>query len=205
MQTSSVYNPDIRVVEEREGPKLLVNGSRQSGPYIRELWGRAFRAFSLPKDEERPTFLLVLGVGGGTVIELLAKRFPNTHITAVDIDPMMVTIAKQYFQIDKIANVRLVRADAKIYVDHCRKKGTLFDIVVVDLFIGRKVPDIVSSRAFLSGLHAIVRPRGYLLINYLRELEYQTKSDELCERLKALWRHVEDMSLYNNRFFFAHT
>lgn len=205
LQTSSIYNRDIRVVQEWAGPKLLVNGSRQSGRYIRKLWDHAIRIFGLPKDEDKPTAVLVLGVGGGSVIELLANRLPRAHITAVDIDSLMITIAKQQFGVDKIANVRLVEADANIYVQQCRKQGRYFDIVVVDVFIGRHIPEFVCSSTFLGNLHAIVKSGGSLLINYLRELEYRAKSDELCERLKDIWRYVDDMNLNNNRFFFAHT
>ena len=98
-----------------------------------------------------------------------------------------------------------MQADANAFAEKSAKKGTVFDIVVVDLFIGPKIPEFVSSTAFLNLLHAITRPRGNILINYLRELEYQERSDELIVRLRTLWEHVEDMKLYNNRFFFVRT
>lgn len=204
LRTMSPYNHDICVVRQWSGYKLLVNGSPQSGSYIRMLWSRVLRKFKIDSLQNIRT-ILVLGVGGGTVIELLAKRFPNAIITAVDIDSTMIMIAKKFFGIHKHPNIRLVRADANTFVNQSGKKGELFDIVVVDLFIGPKIPEFVSSTPFLKNLHAIVRPGGCLVINYLRELEYQAKSDELRVRLSAVWKHVGDMKLYNNRFFFAGT
>lgn len=200
LKKSSRYNADIRVIREWVGYKLLVNGSPQSGSYIRMLWSRAIRKFRIDRIQNVDS-ILVLGVGGGTVIDILAKRFPYASITAVDIDPVIIRIAKQYFEIDKHPNVRLVRADANAFVAGSAKKGNLFDIVVVDIFIGPKIPEFVSGATFLGLLHKIVKPGGYLLINYLRELEYQEKSDELILRLRAIWENVADMRLYNNRFF----
>lgn len=204
LKTSSSYNQDIRVFGGLWGPRLFVNGSWQSGPYIRKLWNHAFRKFKIDALKNIHT-ILVLGVGGGTVIELLAKRFPHASITAVDIDSQMLDIATKYFGIDKYPNVRLACDDANRFVEHLAKKRTAFDLIVVDLFTGPKIPEFVSSPIFLVSLHTIIRPGGHCCINYLRELEYQAKSDKLMVRLNALWGHVEDMNFYNNRFFLAGT
>ena len=75
LKISSRYNADIRVVREWSGMKLLVHGSPQSGSYIRMLWSRALRKFHVDSLQTIHS-ILVLGVGGGTVIDLLAKRFP---------------------------------------------------------------------------------------------------------------------------------
>ncbi len=204
LRTRSPYNHDICVVRQWSGYKLLVNGSPQSGPYIRMLWNRALRKFKLDSFQN-VSKVLVLGVGGGTVIELLTQRFLYAVITAVDIDPTMIEIAKKYFGIDKHTNARLVRADANAFVKHSAKKGTVFDLIVVDLFIGPKIPEFVSSPLFLTNLHAIIKSDGHCCINYLRERQYQEKSDELRVRLSAVWKDVWDMKLYNNRFFFVGT
>lgn len=204
LRTSSRYNSDICVIREWGGHKLLVNGSRQSGPYIRKLWERAFRKFRLVDLQDMHT-IVVLGVGGGTVIELLAKRFPAAAITAVDIDPTMIAIAKQYFGIERLPNVRLVGADAKIFVEHCSKKGKVFDLVIVDLFIGREIPAFVATERFYKKFKHVTSPRGAVVINYLREREYQKKSEEVMSVLQRIFFTVRDYSIANNRFFFAST
>src|SRR3990170_5760994 len=125
---STKYNEDIRVVEESGKPKLLVDGSRQSGGYVEWLWKKAFAAFKLGSGLKGPQGLiptiLVLGVGGGTVIHLLHKRYPDAHITAVDIDPKMIEIGKRFFALGTIPNLSLVVADAEKFI----KKKTHFDL-----------------------------------------------------------------------------
>ena len=199
-KASSSYNQDIRVFGSFWGPKLFVNGSWQSGPYIRKLWASAFKRFGIDSLDNIQT-VLILGIGGGTVIELLARRYPNATITAVDIDVTMIDIAKRYFHTDTIVNLRVICGDAKVFVQSPNR----YDLVIVDLFIGPKIPEFVSLPPFLTNLHAIIKSDGHCCINYLRELEYQAKSDKLMAYLRTLWKNVEDFCLYSNRFFFLHT
>src|SRR3989344_2102034 len=97
LRTSSKYNDDIRVNEERGKLKLLVNGSRESGEYIEKLWKEAFAAFGFGGLGSVTPSILVLGVAGGTVIHLLRRMFPAAAITGVDIDDVMLDIGRTYF------------------------------------------------------------------------------------------------------------
>jgi len=186
---STKYNPDIRVVEESGKLKLLVNGSRQSGKYIEWLWKKACGAFGLG----RYTSILILGVGGGTVIHLLHKRYPDAYITAVDIDPTMIDIGVKYFGLGGVPNLTLVTADAKNF-----KITRAYDLVVVDLFIGRHIPDFVSSVAFLKRLEG-----STVIINYLRELEYKEKSQKLQTLLEKIFPVVKNYQIARNSFYFV--
>src|SRR3990167_7141257 len=88
---TSFYNKDIRVVEEQGRYKILVNGSRQSGPYIEMLWRKALSSFSITKNLPVKR-ILVLGVAGGNLIHLLRKMYPSASIVGVDIDQVMIDI-----------------------------------------------------------------------------------------------------------------
>lgn len=41
--------------------------------------------------------VLVLGLGGGALCTFILKSFPKSKVTAVDIDPAIVRIAKEFF------------------------------------------------------------------------------------------------------------
>lgn len=204
LRTSSRYNPDIAVIREWGGYKLLVSGSRQSGPYIRKLWERAFETFHLERLIPIRS-ILVLGIGGGTVIELLATRFSRATITAVDIDQTMIDIANRYFRLDQTARLHTLRQDADAFVRKEARGKKKYDLVIVDLFIGREIPAFVRSGTFYHMLKRVLAPGGIVILNYLRELAYQQKSDVLFLTLKRLFREVYDYPIANNRFFFAGT
>lgn len=199
---SSPYNADIRVVEERGVLKVLVNGSRQSGEYIKMLWDTAFDAFDVG-EHKAVSSILVLGVGGGTVIHLLSHLFPEANITAVDIDPTMIDVGRRYFKLDAIPHLTLVEADARAYVVSQAKRPPRYDLIVVDLFVGRDIPEFVSDISFLQDCKRLLSKRGSIVINYLRELSYGEKSNEVKSKLEQLFSTVQEIVLYRNRFFFS--
>ncbi len=199
--TTSPYNRHIRVNEEQGKMKLLVNGSPQSGTYIKKLWASAFRHFSMQSRSVKD--VLVLGLGGGTVLTLLHDMFPTIHQTCVDIDTTILAIARRYFSVDGIPHVGLVESDAKTYVHRMVQKKKTYDCVIVDLSFGRTIPSFVKQRQFLQQIYTLIAPGGCLFLNYLREKEYRIKSDALFQTLQSVFLSVSDFEIANNRFFYA--
>jgi len=179
--------------------KLLVNGSVQSGRYIQSLWKGAIKKFGISKDLAWKN-ILVFGVGGGTVIDILHEKFPNARITAVDIDPMIIDIAKKYFLTRDCSYIRFVSADAKAYVTKTEKQ---YDCIVIDIFIGNAVPDFVKTKEFIGNCRKGLSPNGVLLVNYLQDREYGEKSKEFNRTLQSIFSRVLDYRRANNRFFNA--
>ncbi|MDP1723044.1 MAG: fused MFS/spermidine synthase [Candidatus Gottesmanbacteria bacterium] len=200
LHTSSRYNQDIRVMEEWGVRRLLVNGSRQSGPTIQELWEKAIDAFGLPQFPDQPS-ILVLGVGGGTVMRILSERTVKPYITAVDIDATIISIAKKYFGFDSFPFIQFIVDDAKKYIS--APPAHSYDLIVIDLFIGRIIPEFVTLPSFYQSLKRCLKPQGVVIVNYLRELDYLKKSNTLNITLKTIFHDVRDFSISNNRFFFA--
>lgn len=200
--TSSKYNPLIRVNEEYGQYKLLVNGSRQSGMYIQKLWREALKNLAITPDLPIHS-ILVLGVAGGTVIHELHELYPQARITGVDIDEVMLQIGKKYFRLDKIPRLSLKNANAEEFISKAVYVKEKYDLIVIDLFIGRNIPDFVAQKEFLQKIKTLISPSGTLLINYLRELAYAEKSEELLFTLKSLFSVVRDTKIARNRFFVA--
>lgn len=199
---SSKYNKLIRVNEEFGKYKLLVNGSRQSGEYIKGLWQYTFKTFKL-NSISNVNEILVLGVAGGTVVHLLREIFPDAKITGVDIDKAMIEIGNKYFGLSSIKNLNLINDDAFKYAKKTANQKTYFDLVVVDLFLGRKIPEFVLDQSFLKVLKTLLDSNGVLVINYLRELEYGQKSEELSKALGKVFAAISDAKIKRNRFFMA--
>ncbi len=201
LKTSSKFNQDIRVLEDSGKPKLLVNGSRQSGEYVKNLWRQALRAFDIhPSDGNKE--ILVFGVAGGDVIHLFGELYPGAHITGVDIDKTMIDIGKTYFGLGTLRNVSFVVGDAQIFMKAKDQKHR-YDIVILDIFNGWSVPDFVFEDDFLDHLQQLLATKGQLFINYIGEKEYKKKSDVFYEKLHARFPLVLDTVVYLNRFFLA--
>ena len=98
-------------------------------PFKGQVWDlMALPALLMP---EGPLRVLVLGVGGGAVIQQIHTLNHCAHITGVDIDAKHLQIAKKYFGV-KGKGVRLVHADAVAWVKDAAPDQ--FDYIVDDLF-----------------------------------------------------------------------
>ena len=67
---------------------------------------------------------------------------------------------------------------------------------MIDLFIGRDIPEFESSREFLKNIRSLLSPHGCVFINYLKELEYP-------EALQKVFSKVKHVDIEYNRFFLA--
>ena len=200
--TSSKFNRHIRVNEEWGKMKLLVNGSPQSGSYIANLWKQAFDHFSI--ETQKPKSALILGVGGATVVSLLSNYFPGINQTCIDIDKVIIDIAKKYFSVFSIPNVSIVHADAHTYVKQLIARKKTYDCIIIDLFIGGSIPSFVEDRKFIESIHRLLTPKGFLCINFLREAKYREKSDSLYTILQSVYAKTTEYEIARNRFFYVH-
>ncbi len=197
---TSPYNRDIRVLEEKGKYKILVNGSRQSGEYVRKLWQHAFCEFGIIPSPDIRT-ILVLGVAGGTVIHLTSAIYPDAVIDGVDIDAKMLDIGKKYFGLTRVKGLTLIVADAKAFLTQAVRKHEHWDMILVDTHVGADVATFVDDERFLSLLRRARSPRGIVMVNYLRELKYQELSEQLRKKLKKIFGNVSWSDIYFNRFF----
>ncbi len=75
--------------------------------------------------------VLLMGVGGGTVIKLLKRYINPERIIGVEINPLHLTVAKKYFNITP-QDAELVCADAIEWIKNYQ--GPAFDLIIDDMF-----------------------------------------------------------------------
>lgn len=115
---------------------------------------------------ERVRRILVLGVGGGTVIRQLLAFFPRAQVTGVELNPVHLQLAKRFFDLDD-PRVELVCADAIAWL--AMEDGEPFDIVIDDLFGERDGIPCRAVRADADWLDLLVSrlaPCGILTLNF---------------------------------------
>lgn len=202
LKTGSGYNRDIRVLMESGKYKLLVNGARESGVWVKGLWQVALRSFQI-KTDPRVKNILVFGIAGGTVIHMLSELYPAANIIGVDIDAVMIGVGKSYFGLSAIPHLTCVCRDAVSFAE--KYKGRAFDMVVLDVYIGPDVPDFVLSAGFQIKVHHMINKGGKLIINYLRRPGYESRAVALRKVLRSLYSRVISTDMQSNRFFLANS
>ena len=80
-----------------------------------------------------PKRILVLGLGGGTIVHLLRLFFPQSHISCVELDEEHIYIAKQHFVIPS-DNVSIFHGDAYEFLNKKANTKDKYDWIIDDVF-----------------------------------------------------------------------
>lgn len=109
--------------------------------------------------------LLLIGLGGGNMVRLyeqaMEKDF-DIDITAVEVDPAVVTAARKYFDLDTL-KLRVIVDDARHYL---RGSETKYDIIIVDAYTHEtQIPPMLATKEFFTQVRDHLQPGGVLGIN----------------------------------------
>lgn len=162
---------------------------RQSGASIRLYSNKVFHSqwnpakpfaggiwdcLSLPvlyRPPETVQNILLLGVGGGTVIRQLQHLIKFTKLAAIDIDDQHLQIARQWFGVND-ERVDLLHADATRWLQRYDEEP--FDIIIDDLFghsDGEPQRACALNTHWLDTLATHLKPAGVLVINCVSSRE----------------------------------
>lgn len=136
-------------------------------PFSGHLWDLLFLPVFFATSSRHFPSALILGVGGGTVINLFKTFFDVQQLVAVDLDKTHISLAKKYF-IENKKGVEFVCDDALNYVRNSREK---FDFVLEDLFCSSEdkseaIRAVEVDETWLTQLHDRLTPQGILVFNF---------------------------------------
>ncbi|WPO78083.1 fused MFS/spermidine synthase [Flavobacterium sp. KACC 22761] len=107
--------------------------------------------------------VLVLGVAGGSVIKTLVDEIQyKGKITGVEIDPDMIQVANQYFNLNKINQLELIIDDAFEFVLKTKDK---YDLIIIDIFEDIKMPNFLFESFFSNRVCSLLNDQGFVLFN----------------------------------------
>lgn len=109
-----------------------------------------------------PKAALVIGVGGGTIPSFLRAVSPAMKIDAVDIDPVVVEVAKSHFGFREDDSLKAHVADGRAFVEATKQR---YDFVFLDGFGQDSVPKHLTTREFLTAVKNVLTPGGIVLGN----------------------------------------
>lgn len=111
--------------------------------------------------------ILVLGMGGGSIIQTLRDDFQSdAKITLIEWDEKIIEIAKNEFSVHQYSNIQIIHADALTYVENSNES---FDLIIVDLFIVDTIPSVFTNENFIIALIRLMNTSSYLIFNTMRK------------------------------------
>ena len=112
-----------------------------------------------------PKRILIIGLGGGTLSQVMHEISPDSEIVSVEIDPVVVKFAKQYFNYQESSLIQTVVKDGRIYVKRALLKNEKFDWIVLDAFNGDYIPEHLMTVEFLTETKKLLTENGLLSAN----------------------------------------
>ena len=107
--------------------------------------------------------ILLLGVAGGSVVKTLVDEIEyKEKITGVEIDPDMIEIANQYFNLNQIKQLEVVIDDAFEFVLKTKEK---YDLIIIDIFEDIHMPNFLFEKFFVDRVCTILKDAGFVLFN----------------------------------------
>ncbi len=142
----------------------------------------------------KPKRILVLGLGGGSIVHLLSLFFPDSKIVCIELDAEHIHISKEYFSIPQ-KNTQVIEGDAYQYLQSYK---TPFDWIIDDVF--QHVNGEAQRQKPLNELKALYLKNliksGLLSINLIaKEQTKQVKT--LSENFESAYQFSHP--LYENR------
>ena len=105
---------------------------------------------------------LLVGLGGGSMAMLLRHRVPALRTEVVEIDPVVVEVARSLFGLLEDERLRVHVDDGRRFVE--RTPGR-WDVVVLDAYDARSVPRRLATVEFLRAVRRSLAPGGVALAN----------------------------------------
>lgn len=204
-ERKSKHNGDIKVVRSLGlGTYIQAGGITQSGGIVKEFWKKTLR--KVRSEKLKVKSCLILGLGGGTVAKLVRKYWPETKITGVDIDPEMVDLGRKYLGLDS-SRVKIKIQDA---FDFCTSTYQLvpnvYDLILVDLYVGDKIPKEFESKRFRRLVHGLLTDSGIAVFNRLyfdrkrpEAIKFGNKLEKIFEKVDWFYPQANLMFLCYNK------
>jgi spermidine synthase len=186
-ETESELSGRIRVVEDHLERRLIVAGDTLSvypldGDWSRvrkEYWWHALVAVELPP---QPTVLMV-GLGGGTQIHLLRRLVRPRRISAIERDPAIVRVARDWFGLARVGGVEFLCADANVVVQSLAAANRRFDFIMEDAtYASEPEQALPLARALADRVSA----GGALVLNRHHRTDARDLTKELRDKFEEI-------------------
>lgn len=112
--------------------------------------------------------VLVVGLGSGSVPKRIISDFPGVQVDSIELDPVVVEVAKRYFSLRDDPRHRIFVQDGRQFV---RRAETTYDLIVMDAYHAEGVPFHLVTREFFQQVKIKLAPGGLVAANIVGFLD----------------------------------
>ncbi|MEW6308569.1 MAG: fused MFS/spermidine synthase [Bacillota bacterium] len=158
----------ILVVEDGHSRWLKFDNSWQSGMSLTDpfdtptVYTGYFRLPMLVTPHARR--VLFVGLGGGSAPKDFWRRYPRVAVDAVELDPAVVRVAREYFALPEDSRLRVVVEDGRAFLT---KPGDEYDLIVLDAYYADAIPFHLTTVEFWRIAAGRLAPGGIVAVNII--------------------------------------
>ena len=116
----------------------------------------------------RPKRIVLIGLGGGSLIKFCYHRMPGTQLTAVELNPDVIALRDAFSVPPDDARLQILEADGAEFIE-TTEKG--IDVLLVDAFDKTGFAPSLANRQFFENAYEKLAGNGILVINLAGEKE----------------------------------
>ncbi|MEO1219017.1 MAG: fused MFS/spermidine synthase [Bacteroidota bacterium] len=184
----SVYNY-IQVVEQNGIRMLRLNeGHAEHSLYQKDryVFGSVWDYYIFPPMLNATQEALFIGLAAGTAARQYAHFLPHVQIDGVEIDPAVVEVGKQYFDL-KEDNVNIILKDGRIHLATTKKR---YDTILIDAYKQPYIPFHLTTKEFFLLVQQHLRPGGVVGINVGSTQNDAEVLVMIQQTMKRVFKHV---------------
>lgn len=185
------------------GVKVLnVENANYSFGSLNKTFRKTFRA--VPLNTEEFSRVLILGNAAGGTASILRNEYGfEGTIHGVEVDELIIKIAKDHFQDGYKATDYVFHEDGLEFVR--RTVDGAYNLIIFDIYNDLDVPPPFQTDKFVGELHRILQKNGMIIYNkVVRSSETKQEAAALEKSLKNVFPHFRKLSFGNyteNRMF----
>jgi spermidine synthase len=168
---------ELYVTQDRLGTTrtLLLDGNRHSAMLLDDPPETPFKyieSFHLgPLLNPNATRVLLIGGGGFSTPKQFLQTYPNVTIDVVEVDPAVVRVAKEWFEVPDDPRLRTHAMDGRQFL---ARSTETWDLIFLDAYGRTYVPFHLLTLEFLALVREHLAPGGLVVSNVIGSFEGDT-------------------------------
>lgn len=139
---------------------------------------------------------LIIGLGGGTSSKQLTIGYGEIPIDGVEIDPEIVRIGREYFDMNE-PNLNVIVQDGRYVLRTTEKQ---YDLIAVDAYEQPYIPFQLTTQEFFTEVNQALTPSGVAVMNVGRTRTDYRLVDTMASTMRSVFDYVYviDTDRYTN-------
>lgn len=162
----------LAVVDDETTRYLRFDSSFQSGMYLDRPFATRFEytdyfGLGLAYNPDARDVLFI-GLGGGSAPKRFWRDFAQVRQQVVELDPVVVDVARRYFHLPKGSpRLRVEAEDGRRYLTRTARR---WDVIAIDAFYSDSIPFHLTTLEFLELARSRLTPGGVVVTNLIGSL-----------------------------------